>query len=153
MANLGFEINVSEEKEGFYSGKDVFEPGWYQFRITKEEWKDTQSGGKRLVFTFSTDDGRKTKHGLNFVNNNPKAVAIARSELAKIADAIGHRGGISNTDVLFGKPFMAKLLKEPYTFTDKDSGEEKTIQTNKVKDYRPAEMKPAATTTAKVEGW
>lgn len=153
MANLGFELNVAEEKEGFYSGKDIFEPGWYQFRITKEEWKDTPSGGKRLVFTLSTDDGKNLEHGLNLVNNNPKAVSIARGELAKIADAIGHRGMLNNTDVLFGRPFMAKVIKEDYTFTDNE-GNEKTTPTNKVKDYRPAEMKPKSNTSKPtVDGW
>ena len=154
MANLGFDLDVTKEKDEFFSGKDVFEPGWYNFRITKEEWKDTPSGGKRLVFTFSTDDGRNLEHGLNLVNNNQKAVAIARGELAKIADAIGHRGVLNNTDVLFGRPFMAKVIKEDYTFNDKETGEAKTTQTNKVKDYRPSEMKQKSNTSKPtVDGW
>jgi hypothetical protein len=146
MAQFGFEINTETEAAGFFSGTEILPAGWYTFRITNEEWADVRNNGKQLVLSFSTDKGQTVKKRLNLVNNSAQAVAIARSELAKIALVIGHKGPLTGTDILFGKPFDARIDVEEYQGQDKD-GNAVTREKNEVKEYRPtmaAAPKPAS---------
>ena len=146
MAQFGFSIDVENEAAGFFSGTEVLPAGWYTFRITNDEWKDTASGGRQLILSFTTDKGQTVKKRLNMVNNSAKAVAIARSEIAKIALVIGHKGELNGPDILFGRPFDGRVEIEEYDAQDKDGNPVKRPK-NEVKEYRPtmaAAPKPAA---------
>lgn len=148
ISRLGIN-DVNKESEEFFSGSEVLAPGWYVVRIVKEEFKDTKTGGKMLVFDYQTDSGSTIKDRLNIVNNSEAAVKIAKAALGKIAQSIGINGGLMSTDVLFGRPFEIKVIVDSFK---NDKGED--IPKNEIKDYRPVQSKVSTTTTSKAtDGW
>lgn len=147
ISRLGIN-DVNKESEEFFSGSEVLAPGWYVVRIFKEEFKDTKTGGKMLVFDYQTDSGSTIKDRLNIVNNSEAAVKIAKAALGKIAQSIGINGPLMSTDVLFGRPFEIKVVVDSFK---NDKGED--IPKNEIKDYRPVQSKAAPKNSKATDSW
>lgn len=146
ISRLGI-TDVNKESEEFFSGSEVLAPGWSVVRIIKEEFKDTKSGGKMLVFEYQTESGSIIKDRINVVNASETAVRIGKATLGKIAQSIGINGGLMSTDVLFGRPFEIKVVVDSFK---NDKGED--IPKNDIKDYRPVQTK-ATTKPASTDSW
>lgn len=151
MADLSF-LNmgtVEQEADNFYSSEELLAPGWYKVRIIKEEIKDTESGGKMLVFSYQLDSGSTISDNFNLINKNEQAVNIAKSSLAKIAQSVGLTGGFpKSTDIMFGRPFEIFVVRGEYT--SKKTGEKKPK--NEIKLYRACQEVPKLQSNS-ASGW
>jgi hypothetical protein len=133
MVDLGMNLNVDEEVENYKGEFQVLAPGWYNVVITESEVKDNSNKtGKLLVFTYETDDGSTVKDNLNIAHTNEIAQKIGLSTLAKISESVGHKGQLTNTDVLHGRPFAVKITIEEF----KSNTSDKMLKSNKVVAYK-----------------
>ena len=146
ISRLGI-TDVNKESEEFFSSADILPPGWHVVRIIKEEFKDTKTGGKMLVFDYQTESGSTIKDRINIVNASEAAVRIGKAALGKIAQSIGINGALMSTDVLFGRPFEIKVIVDSFK---NDKGED--IPKNDIKDYRAVQAK-VNTKPASTDGW
>lgn len=128
-----FSWNDFDASSKDYDQDATIPAGWYTVAITKAEMKPTNKGGERLAMEVEILDGqykgRKVFPGFNLRNPNPKAVEIAKKELAALCRALGivHP---KNESELMRKPVQAKLAVRPET-------SEFPAQ-NEVKDWRAA---------------
>ena len=92
-----FHVSMAEGKpESESKSFDPVEPGQYKAVIMDAELKDTSKGGKQLVLqweiTGPRHEGRFVWDRHNVENASPKAVQIARENLAKICECVGVTG-------------------------------------------------------------
>lgn len=137
MAELGGRINVDEEAKEYRGEFTVMPPGWYTAVIVKSEVRSTKNNdGKILELVFQTKkSGSELTERVNIVNKSEVAQRIGRSTLAKIAQEIGIKGELSNSNVLHGKPIDIKVTVEEFE-SNKEAG--KMLKSNKIADYRKA---------------
>lgn len=154
MSELGYNAKPEQDAEGHRGGFEVIEPGWKKVVITGSEVKPTKAGnGKILVFTYELQDGtgRTLTDRLNILNPSEVAQKIGRGALAKIALAIGHKGELSRTEPLHGRPFEVKVEVEEFE-SNNEAG--KMLKSNKCSDYRAVTAPAASTGGAKpAAGW
>ncbi len=139
MADLGFNVDVEKEAEGFFGEYVILPPGWKTFVIVKSQIKPNSAGtGKLLEFVYQTYDAEKNEvvDRMNIVHTNEVAQRIGRAQLGKLATAIGHKGQLANTDILHGRTFQGKVTVEEFE-SNKEAG--KMLKSNKIADYRPAQ--------------
>ena len=143
MSDLGF-VSKAEDAEGHRGGFEIIEPGWKKVVIVKSEVKPTKAGtGKFLEFTYELQDGtgRSLTDRLNILNPSEVAQKIGRGALSKIALACGHKGELSKTEPLHGRPFEVKVEVEEFE-SNTEAG--KMLKSNKCSDYRPVQTASAA---------
>lgn len=149
MANLGYEANVEKDVQEYKAGFEVIEPGWKKVVIVGSEIKDTRAGnGKMLILTDELQDGTKRTltDRLNIFNPSEKAQIIGRAALAKIAQSVGHKGTLTDSKVLHGRPFEVKIEIEEF---ESNTEPGKMLKSNKISDYRRIEAATAPATTDK----
>jgi hypothetical protein len=137
MAEINFDPNAQEARQSF----DVLPPSEQPAVITESSMEPTSKGGAMLKLTFEIIDGqfkgRKIWENLNLINNNPKAVDIARGTLTSICNAVGIRHHIKDSQELHNKPMILKL--DVKTDVEKD-GAGNIVKTyepkNVIKDYK-----------------
>ncbi len=88
-------------------------PGEYPFLIEKAELKDTKAGTGKYVWIQATVTGeqyanRKVFEKFNIVNPSPESERIGRSDLAKLAVAVGIPT-IQDTSELVNKAFIGRV--------------------------------------------
>lgn len=96
---------------------DEFTPlpaGTYNVKITNIEEKPTQAGGLMIVFTMEVLDGkhkgRKLWNNFNVVNENPKAVDIARRGISTVCHLLGNLDFRTETyGTYYERPFAVKV--------------------------------------------
>lgn len=99
---------------------EPIEAGWYEAEIIKSELKSTKDKtGKYISLCFKItdgdDEGRMVFTNLNIVNNSEKAMAIARSDLKAICDAVGLTEELHDTEDLHNIPMQIKVSVKPET--------------------------------------
>lgn len=104
MSNLGFDVSEYET--------NVMEPGWQNLFIKDSEIRDNKNkDGRILSLTIVVKDGRYKDRqffkNLNIFNKSSTAEQIARSEVSKIAKAIGVKA--KDHEELRFKPFQGLL--------------------------------------------
>lgn len=145
MAQLGYESNVEQDVTGFSGSFEVIPPSWYKAVIIESTINDTKAGnGKFLTLKYELQDGTKRTviDRLNIINPSEVAQKIGRGALAKIALSIGHKGSLSNSNVLHGRPFEIKVEVETFE-SNKEPG--KMLKSNKISDYRTVQAASAPT--------
>ena len=155
MADLGYNSTPETDAEGHRAGFEVVEPGWKKVVITASEVKDTKAGtGKILNFTYELQDGtgRHLTDRLNIINSSEKAQIIGRGALGKIALAVGHKGALTRTEPLHGRPLEVKVEIEEF---ESNTEPGKMLKSNRVTDYRPVQTAsaPSAGTAKAPMGW
>ena len=158
MAQLPYKANVEADVLEYKEGFAIIPPGWVKVVIVASEIVDTASGGKMLVFEHQLQDGsdRSFKDRLNIMNASEKAQTIGRAALAKIAESIGHKGGIADSNVLHGRPFEVKIEIEEFKSNKADAlGEYPMLKSNKAGGYRAVQTQAAHKPAEKGEpvGW
>ncbi|HWL54296.1 MAG TPA: DUF669 domain-containing protein [Chthoniobacteraceae bacterium] len=88
-------------------------PGDYPFLIEKAELRDTKDGSGKYVWIQATVTGeqyagRKVFENFNIVNSSAEAVRIGRSDLAKLAVAVG-APMLQDTGELVNKAFIGRV--------------------------------------------
>ncbi len=120
-------INVDVRDVDASSGG--FEPipaGHYPAQVTDSEVKQTKKGnGSYLSLEFTVIGekyaNRKIWLNLNTDNPNPKAVGIAKGQLAAICDCIGHPGLVNDSQELHMKPMIIDVvIKRDEQYGDKN---------------------------------
>jgi hypothetical protein len=114
MANLGQTFNASDHEA--WGEREKFEPvppGRYLGQIIASEIMETRAGnGQRLVFTVDLIEGecagRKVFDAINLVNPSKAAVAVGRSRLAMICNALDVNALEDSSD-LHLRPFWAHV--------------------------------------------
>lgn len=134
LSDLNFDANNVEPSKGF----DVLPAGEYTAIIESSELKPTQKGGKYLSLSFQIIDGvfqgRKLWNNLNIINDNPKAVEIAKADLSAICRAVGVMTPKDSSE-LHNKPLTIKVVCKKR----KDNDE----MENKIDKYIAIESKKA----------
>ena len=144
MADLGYNSAPEQDAPGHKAGFEIVEPGWKKAVITASEVKDTKAGnGKILNFTYEIQDGtgRTLTDRLNIVNPSEVAQKIGRGALGKIALAVGHKGALTRTEPLHGRPFEVKVTIEEF---ESNTEPGKMLKSNKCEDYRSVQAASAA---------
>lgn len=151
MADLGYEHKTGEMAQDHKSGFTLVEPGWKKVVIIASEMKDTIAGnGKYLELTDEIQDGtsRTLIDRLNLVNPSEQCQKIGRGALDKIALAVGHKGALTKSEILHGRPFEVKVeIEEKPSLKgeiDPETGKIKMYKNNVIKDYRPVHASSAA---------
>jgi hypothetical protein len=139
MANLGQTIDV----DNIVPERGDFEPlpaGPYMVQVMESDVIETKAGtGLILKLTLEVMDGpfanRKVWANLNFKNPNATAQRIAQEQIKQICDAVGHKGPLSDSEVLHFKPLRAQLgIRKSDEYGDQ----------NEVKRYSPLSGAPPA---------
>ena len=134
LSDLNFDANNVEPSKGF----DVLPAGQYTAIIESSELKPTQKGGKYLSLAFQVISGefqgRKLWNNLNIINDNPKAVEIAKADLSAICRAVGVMTPKDSSE-LHNKPLTVKVVCKKR----KDNDE----MENKIDKYIAIETKKA----------
>lgn len=135
LSDLNFDANNVEPNKGF----DVLPADDYTAIIESSEMKNTKDGnGKYLKLSFQIIEGefsgRKLWTNLNIVNDNPKAVEIAKADLSAICRAVGVMTP-KDSNELHNKPLTIKVVCKKR----KDNGE----MENKIDKYIAKETKKA----------
>ena len=144
MADLGLEINPDEQVEGYKEDGGsfkVYAPGWHKAVIKGSTIKDNSNNtGKVCALAFEIQDGSGSviTDYLNITHKtSPQAAQIGQAKLSKVALSIGHKGALTNTDVLHGRPLQIKLIKDTFESNKKDdNGNAKMLECNKITGYR-----------------
>lgn len=115
MADLGYQFDATAVDPN--TGFDPLPTDWYNCMITESEVKRTKDGqGAYLQLTYKVIDGkfkdRQFWDRLNIWNKNPVAVEIAQGSLSAICHSIGVYQ-VQDTQVLHGKPLMARVVEKP----------------------------------------
>jgi|TARA_R100001530_G_scaffold130754_3_gene101905 hypothetical protein len=137
MANLGgFNPNDFEEQKSF----DPIPAGVYIAMITDSEMRSTRANdGEYLKLTLTIMDGPHVNRllwtNLNLVNKNPKAVEIARKNLASICKAVGLNRPVQDSAELHNKAMKIKV--------DIRAAQGDWDASNVIKSYAPAQNSPA----------
>lgn len=135
MVEMGFDFNADEAAAEYKAGFEVVPPGIYNVVIVDSTKKPNKAGtGAILEFKYELLDGSK-RHvvdRLNIVHPSETAQKIARATLGKIAQCVGHKGVLKNTDTLHGRPFGIKVVIEDF---ESNTEKGKMLQSNKVADY------------------
>lgn len=146
MAPLNFDPSQVED---LGDGFKVVPPGTYNVIIAESDVKDTKSGGKILELKYQIIDGQcvgdTVVDRINIVNSSDKAQKIGLSQLKNICDAIGHKGQLTNSELLHGKPLAVKVVIEKF---ESNTTPGKMLDSNKVEKRMP---KQAASTSAPVQ--
>ena len=155
MAEIGYQAEPEKDMEGHSGEFEIISPGWHKVVIIASEVKATKAGtGKILNFTYELQDGTKRTliDRLNIVNPSGIAQKIGRGALGKIAVACGHKGMLSRTEPLHGRPFEVKISIEDYE-SNRTSG--KMLKSNKCTDYRAVQFTSptSETKTSEPVGW
>ena len=134
----GFDATQEETSESY----DALPAGSYTAIIRAGEERSTKAGdGEYLSLEFEvvgpTHAGRKVWTNLNLKNPNPKAVAIARKDLAAICLAVGVPRPQHHAD-LYDKPLQIKVAQREY------QGEMK----NEIKGFKAAPVANFARTSS-----
>lgn len=127
-----------EQHEDMGDGFEVLPPGTYAVCIVDAEVAKTKAGtGTILVLKYQVIEGPHTgstfTDRLNIKNPSDMAQKIGLSQLKNICDAVGHKGVLSNTEAIHGKPFSVKITIEE--FRSNTSG--KMLKSNKVEKRMP----------------
>lgn len=122
----------SQESEGF----TVLPAGQYRLMITASVEKPTKAGtGTLLELTYDVIEGpakgRKIFETFNLVNPSPKAVEIARQQLAKLCRAI-NRMRITGPNDFLNAVFIGDVITKKQTW----NGEER--EKNEIRRYLPS---------------
>lgn len=151
MPELNYTANPEQDAGGHRGEFKVVPPGWVRVVITASEIKTTAAGdGKMLKFTYEVQGAEGTIiDRLNIVNPSETAQKIGRGALAKIALAIGHKGNLTRTEVLHGRPFDVKVSVED--FISNTTG--KMLQSNKCTNYRPVQASAPRLESKSPVGW
>lgn len=154
MTDIGYQSNPAQDAEGHRGGFEVIEPGWKKVVIVASEVKPTKAGnGKILEFEYEVQDGTKRPltDRLNIINTSEVAQKIGRGALGKIALAVGHKGLLTDTKVLHGRPFEVRVTVEEF---ESNTEPGKKLKSNKVVDYRGCQSVATAPATEKPPlGW
>jgi len=113
MADLGTSIDV----DNIVPERGDFEPlpaGPYTVQVIESDVIPTKAEtGLILKLTMEVMEGpyanRKVWANLNFKNPNATAQRIAQEQIKQICDAVGHKGPLSDSEVLHFKPLRAQL--------------------------------------------
>lgn len=134
MADLREEIDIEQEAKDFKGGFTLLSPGWKTFRYIEDSLEPTKSGkGHKLVISLECSNGVTMKHSINVINESVTAQAIGKKELSKIAECIGHKGKLRQTEVLYGREFDA--LVAVTKFKSNTTGE--MLDSNDLTDFKP----------------
>lgn len=138
----GFDAATVERQASF----ELLPSGNYRVVITRSELKTTRAGdGKYLALTMQILSGKHMNRflfdNLNITNQNPKTVAIAKSRLAEICEAVGVITPGDSSE-LHDKPFVAVVS----VGKRKDTGEDQ----NKIKRYCSSESMPISDTDSDI---
>lgn len=130
LSPLGF---APETTEDMGDGFKVVPPATYKVVIVDSDVKDTKKGnGKVLELKCQIVEGAQVGNTvvdrLNIVNPSEISQKIGLSQLKNICDAIGHKGQLTNSEQLHGKPFAIKVVIEQ--FQSSTSG--KMLDSNKI---------------------
>jgi hypothetical protein len=124
--------------EDLGDGFKVVPPGTYNVVIVESDVANTKNGGKMLVLKYQIVDGQyvgdTVLDRINIVNSSDTAQKIGLSQLKNICDAIGHKGQLSNSDLLHGKPMAIKVAIEKFE-SNKEAG--KMLDSNRVEKRMP----------------
>ena len=103
-------------EDDFQDDFQVIPAGNYDCMIVSSCMKPTKTGGEFLLLEIDVIEGkyqgRKVFTRLNLVNSNPKAVSIARKELAQICTACNVNSPKDSQD-LHNIPFFATIGIDP----------------------------------------
>jgi len=129
LTPLGFVPEEVEHMEGF----EVVPPGNYPVVIVESDVKDNkQKTGKLLELKYQIIEGPHTSKTLvdrlNITHQTETAQKIGQSQLKDICEAIGHKGQLTNSEMLHGKPFSVQVEVESF----KSNKDGKTLQSNKI---------------------
>lgn len=147
MANLGFNVNVSDLPEDTEGSFYPLPAGEYSVTVSDATLHDTKSGTgtyikMKLTITGPTHEGRVLFSNLNIKNDSQKAEEIGRQQLGSVMRAIG-LPSLSDTDQLIGGQMVVKVSIRQ---------SEQYGQQNEVKAYKSigvgAAPKPAMATAA-----
>jgi len=132
MAELPSVFNATETEDASFKTLPM---GWYIAQIVKSELRDTKAkDGKMIKLQFKIVEGEYAKRivfaNLNIINKNETTVAIAKSDLKKICEAIDIES-VVDTQELHGEDMQIMLTIKPA------SG--KWPEGNEIKDYRSAD--------------
>lgn len=113
MADLGTSIDV----DNIVPERSDFEPlpaGPYMVQVIESDVIPTKAEtGLILKLTMEVMEGpfanRKVWANLNFKNPNATAQRIAQEQIKQICDAVGHKGPLSDSEVLHFKPLRAQI--------------------------------------------
>ena len=150
MAELGYKAGTGEFIGEYREGFILIEPGYKKVVIIESDVVDTKAGdGKILTLKLELQDGTKrtTIDRLNIRNPSEKAQIIGKATLDKIIDCIGHKGGVSDSKVLHGRPFEVNIIIEEFPTNridpatgalevDPATGKTRINRSNKVSGYR-----------------
>ena len=146
MAKLfGFDPTQHEEVSKF----SPIPEGQYIAMITDSEMRETIAGdGEYLKLTFEIIDGahsgRMVWTNLNLRNKNPKAVEIAKRNLASICRAIHRTEPLDDSDDLHNKAMKIKV-----TIREAQNGYEAS---NEIKGYATSNDGPPQVASASASG-
>src|SRR5262245_2860438 len=114
MAQMNFDPTQTTPSTGV---PDPIPPNDYRLIAKDSAGKDTQTGGKYLVFTFEVIEGpykgRLVFENFNLVNANPKTVEIAKAQLSALCHAVGKLTAVRDSSELHNLPFIATVGIEP----------------------------------------
>lgn len=137
MGNLNFD---SAATEPVAMGFEPVPPGWYEFRVTNSEIKETKSGDGRYVkIEFTLENNRKHWENFNLWNPSEKAQQIGRGQFSSLCRACGKVGMVRDHEELRGCKGMIKLKITPA----KDGYEAR----NSATEYKAIESAPAVDDT------
>jgi len=120
--------------EDMGDGLKVVPPGIYNVVIVESDIKDNKNKtGKLLEFKYQIMDGQHVGDTLtdriNLTNPNETCQKIGQSELKHICEAVGHKGQLTDSTQLHGKPLAVKVVIEKFK-SNKDPNKE--LESNKV---------------------
>lgn len=124
---IDFDLNATPE---YSSGSALLPPGKYLVAITREQDGKTRNGkGRTLRLTYDVLDGeykgQSFGENINYQNENPTTVSIARSQLKSIGLACGKPQYVDTMD-LHHIPFYVETIQD-----ERDDGKKYTV----VKSY------------------
>ncbi len=131
LTPLNFNPAEQEETEAF----SIVPPGIHTVVIVGDTLKDNKEGtGKYLEIDCQIVDpgpnqGEVVKDRLNIKHSIEKVQAIGLTQLKRICDAVGFTGQLTNTSVLYGKPYSVQVTVEEF----KSNKDGKVLQSNSIK--------------------
>jgi hypothetical protein len=140
MVDFGFTINdPKEEAKALGRVFEVVKPGWYPAAIVHSENHITSTGSECVILKFRLEDGtgRDVEQKIYTGKVKASALELSAARVAKIADCIGHKGKVGNTDPLMGRPLEIHIIIKK--FLSNNTGEE--LESNEIVNYRPLTTK------------
>lgn len=134
MVDLSQYFDTSVDAEDLQGGAfDAIPAGEYMMQLTEIRDKETNKGGKMLSLGFQVIDGERRGamiwENVNYVNENEKAVAMARRTLRDMALALGYTDFRDVESMMF-KAMLIRVSLEP------DNRGPGYPERNRIKNYR-----------------